>query len=117
MYNSKDILERLDSIPKLQLADYPTPLDYLPRLSSDVGRDIFIKRDDSLGLGLGGNKTRKLEYLLADALRRKTRKIVTCGGLQSNHARITAATASKFGIEPHLLYFARRPTRMDGICY
>ena len=66
------------------------------------------------GPGLGGNKTRKLEYLLADAQHRGARKVVTFGGLQSNHARLTAAAACQLGLEPHLFYFERRPPRLTG---
>ncbi|HZD58330.1 MAG TPA: D-cysteine desulfhydrase family protein [Anaerolineales bacterium] len=104
----------LDSYPRLPLAEYPTPLEYLPNLSRELGRDIFIKRDDEIGPGLGGNKTRKLEYLLAEAKRRGAKKVVTFGGRQSNHARITAAAALRSGLEPHLFYFERRPHELAG---
>jgi D-cysteine desulfhydrase family pyridoxal phosphate-dependent enzyme len=77
-------------------------------------REVFIKRDDYIGPGLGGNKTRKLEYLLADAQQRVARKVVTFGGLQSNHARITAAAACKLGLEAHLFYFEARPKGLVG---
>jgi D-cysteine desulfhydrase family pyridoxal phosphate-dependent enzyme len=106
--------DRLDEIPRLPLANYPTPLQHLPRLSQELNRKIYIKRDDELGPGLGGNKTRKLEYLMADAQRRGARRVVTFGGLQSNHARLTAAAARKCGMEPHLFYFEQRPSRMYG---
>jgi D-cysteine desulfhydrase family pyridoxal phosphate-dependent enzyme len=96
------------------LAEYPTPLEYLPRLSAGIRREIYIKRDDGIGPGLGGNKTRKLEYLLADARQRKTCKIVTFGGLQSNHCRITAAATCKLGMESHLFYFEPRPDHFPG---
>jgi D-cysteine desulfhydrase len=104
----------LNSIPRLQLGHYPTPIQFLPRLSKRIQRDIFIKRDDELGFGLGGNKTRKLEYELAQAQRVHARKIVTFGGLQSNHARLTAAHAVRLGMEPHLFYFAKRPALLQG---
>ena len=104
----------LERYPRIPLAEYPTPLEYLPSLSEHVGREIFIKRDDQLGPGLGGNKTRKLEYLLAEAVQRGDRKVVTFGGLQSNHARITAAAANRLGLESHLFYFEARPRRMTG---
>ncbi len=105
---------RLNQYPRIPLAKYPTPLEHLPRLSAQIGREIFIKRDDYLGPGLGGNKTRKLEYLLAEAQQHGYHKVVTFGGLQSNHARITAATARKLGLEPHLFYFESRPERLTG---
>ncbi len=106
--------EKLASIPRLSLAAYPTPLDPLPRLSAELGRPVYIKRDDSLGPALGGNKTRKLEYLLADAQRRRQQKVVTFGGLQSNHARLTAAAANQLGMQAHLLYFEKRPRQLTG---
>ncbi len=109
-----ELQSRLDGYPRFRLASYPTPLDPLPRLSRELGRPLFVKRDDLLGPALGGNKTRKLEYLLADAQERKATKVVTFGGLQSNHARLTAAAARMAGLEPHVLYFKRRPDRLVG---
>jgi len=111
---SQELLTKLEAFPRLPLAEYPTPLEFLPRLSKELGRAIYIKRDDGIGPGLGGNKTRKLEYLLAEAQQKRARKIVTFGGLQSNHARITAAAARQCGMEPHLFYFERCPPRMVG---
>jgi D-cysteine desulfhydrase len=108
------IQERLYSYDRVPLAEYPTPLEHLPRLSVELGRGIYIKRDDVIGPGLGGNKTRKLEYLLAEAMQRGARKVVTFGGLQSNHARITAAAACQLGLEPHLFYFEAHPKVMTG---
>jgi len=108
------IRKKLDLFPRIPLAEYPTPLEHLPRLSAELGREIYIKRDDGIGPGMGGNKTRKLEYLLAETRRRGLRKVVTFGGLQSNHVRITAAAACKLGLEPHLLYFEPRPGEMVG---
>lgn len=112
--NAPDLLTRLDAYPRLALAEYPTPLELLPRLSNELGRAVYLKRDDQIGPGLGGNKARKLEYLLAEALQRRSRKVVTFGGLQSNHARMTAAAACRCGLEPHLFYFERRPARLAG---
>ena len=99
------LLAKLEKYPRLPLAEYPTPLEFLPRLSQELGRDVYVKRDDGLGPALGGNKTRKLEYLLAEAQAQKARKVVTFGGLQSNHARITAAAARyvRDGATPVLL--------------
>jgi D-cysteine desulfhydrase len=105
---------QLDRYPRLPLAEYPTPLHLLPHLSEQLQRTIYLKRDDEIGPGGGGNKTRKLEYLLAEAQHRGRRKIVTFGGLQSNHARITAAAARRSGMEPHLFYFERKPPRLEG---
>jgi D-cysteine desulfhydrase family pyridoxal phosphate-dependent enzyme len=111
---SAELGTKLETFPRLPLAQYPTPLEFLPRLSRELGRDVYIKRDDGIGPAFGGNKTRKLEYLLAEAQERRARKIVTFGGLQSNHARITAAAAVQVGMEPHLFYFERRPSRFVG---
>jgi D-cysteine desulfhydrase family pyridoxal phosphate-dependent enzyme len=108
------IQEKLDTIARIPFAAYPTPLEDLPRLSAELGRPVFIKRDDLIGPGLGGNKTRKLEYLLADVKRKGQRKIVTFGGLQSNHARLTAAAANRLGMESHLFYFEKRPNELSG---
>lgn len=112
--NAVSVQDRLERFERLTLGSYPTPLEPLPRLSAEVGRQLWIKRDDTLGPGLGGNKTRKLEFLLADARRRGFRKISTFGGLQSNHARLTAAAANRLGMETHLFYFEPRPQRLTG---
>jgi D-cysteine desulfhydrase len=108
------VLNQLDAIPRIPFAAYPTPLEPLPRLSAELGRPVYVKRDDLLGPGLGGNKTRKLEYLLAEAQRRGLRKLATFGGLQSNHARLTAAAANRLGMETHLFYFNARPRELTG---
>jgi D-cysteine desulfhydrase family pyridoxal phosphate-dependent enzyme len=114
MLTRTDLRKKLESYPRISLGSYPTPLEYLPRLSAELGRKIYIKRDDGVGPGLGGNKTRKLEYLLAEAMQSGISKVVTFGGGQSNHARITAAAASRLGMEPHLFYFEPRPNRLRG---
>jgi D-cysteine desulfhydrase family pyridoxal phosphate-dependent enzyme len=106
--------EKLANLPRIPLADYPTPLELLPRLSADLNRPVWIKRDDEIGPGLGGNKTRKLEYLLAEAQQMGERRVATFGGLQSNHAQITAAAANRIGMQAHLFYFERRPPRLSG---
>jgi len=115
MPSADSLLQKLERFPRIPLADpSATPLEHLPRLSSQLKREVFIKRDDALGPALGGNKTRKLEYLLAEAQQRHMRKVVTFGGLQSNHARITAAAARKVGLEPHLFYFEACPKQLTG---
>jgi D-cysteine desulfhydrase family pyridoxal phosphate-dependent enzyme len=118
MLSADSILQRLERFPCIQLAKYPTPLEHLSRLSAQLKREVFIKRDDVIGPALGGNKTRKLEYLLGAiqqrAQQRGLRKVVTFGGAQSNHARITAAAARKLGLEPHLFYFERHPEELTG---
>jgi D-cysteine desulfhydrase len=81
-----------------------TPLEKMPRLSALLGGpDLFIKRDDLLGLAGGGNKTRKLEYLVADALSKGADTLVTCGAVQSNHCRLTLAAAVKEGLKCRLV--------------
>ena len=90
-------MKEFNQIPRIAITHTPTPLEFAPRLSEELGCNLYIKRDDCTGLGGGGNKTRKLEYLLADARQQGTDTLVTIGGLQSNHARQTAAAAAKFG--------------------
>ncbi len=90
----------LDQIDHIPLAVLPTPLEALPRLSRALGGpEIWAKREDCTGLGLGGNKARKLEYLLAEAITLGADTVVTTGGLQSNHARQTAAAAARCGLK------------------
>jgi D-cysteine desulfhydrase family pyridoxal phosphate-dependent enzyme len=112
--NREELRTRLEAHPRLALGETPTPLQPLPRLAAELGRPLFVKRDDLLGPALGGNKTRKLEYLMADAQRQGATRVVTFGGLQSNHARLTAAAARLCGMEAHLLYFERRPEPLRG---
>jgi D-cysteine desulfhydrase len=91
-------LQNLTLFPRLELIGAPTPLEYLPRLSDHLGREIFIKRDDVTPLAMGGNKLRKLEFLAADALREGADTLITAGAIQSNHVRQTAAVAAKLGL-------------------
>jgi len=90
-------------LPRISLANLPTPLEPLPRLSAELGVELWIKRDDLTGLATGGNKTRKLEFLIADALANDANCVITAGGPQSNHCRQTAAAAAKCGIECYLV--------------
>ena len=91
-------LQNLTRFPRLEFIGAPTPLEYLPRLSDHLGRDIFIKRDDVTPMAMGGNKLRKLEFLAADALREGADTLITAGAIQSNHVRQTAAVAAKLGL-------------------
>ena len=91
-------LQNLTLFPRLELIGAPTPLEYLPRLSDYLGREIFIKRDDVTPLAMGGNKLRKLEFLAAEALREGADTLITAGAIQSNHVRQTAAVAAKLGL-------------------
>ena len=105
----------LDKIKKLNLGITPTPIEHLSRLSKILGGpQIYIKRDDYTGAALGGNKVRKLEYLLADALDRGADTIITTGGLQSNHARITAGLCAALGLKSVLVLLADEPEDYDG---
>jgi D-cysteine desulfhydrase family pyridoxal phosphate-dependent enzyme len=91
-------------IARYPLAQLPTPVQELPRLSASLGNTkILVKRDDQTGLATGGNKSRKLEFLLADALQKKADVLVTAGALQSNHCRQTAAAANLAGLECELV--------------
>src|SRR3990170_4925758 len=104
------------NLPRLPIAHLPTPLEPLPRLSTELGPRIFIKRDDQTGLAGGGNKTRKLEFLVADALAapRKADTLITVGAPQSNHARQTAAAAAKFGLRCILVLRGDAPPDTTG---
>lgn len=89
-----------DHLRRVEIAHLPTPLEPLPRLTAQLdGPELWIKRDDQTGLATGGNKTRKLEFLVADALAQQADTLVTCGAAQSNHARQTAAAAATFGLD------------------
>lgn len=91
---------------RLDLAFKPTPVQHLKRLSKEYGFELYVKRDDLTELVGSGNKIRKLEYLFADALRKGATTILTCGGVQSNHARATAYVARRFGLR--VVLFLRR---------
>lgn len=91
-------LNNLASFPRLELLGAPTPLEYLPRFSDYLGREIYLKRDDITPVALGGNKLRKLEFLVAEALSQGADTLVTAGAIQSNHVRQTAAVAAKLGL-------------------
>ncbi len=98
-----DLLARLRDLPRLKLAHLPTPIEEAARLAAELGvRSLWVKRDDCTGLGLGGNKARKLEFDLAAALAANA-DCVVCGGVaQSNTARQAAAACAKIGVECHL---------------
>lgn len=94
----------LARFPRVFLAHLPTPLERLDRLTKELGGpEIWIKRDDCTGLSTGGNKTRKLEFLMAEALAQSADTVITQGATQSNHARQTAAFSAKLGLACHIL--------------
>lgn len=102
---------------RVPLARIPTPIHRLERLSKTWNAELWIKRDDLTGAALSGNKIRKLEFQLAEAIARKAKAVVTCGGLQSNHARATAIAARQIGLEPHLVLRTpdgKAPNEWDG---
>ena len=100
----KELSIALANFPRVSLGHFPTPLEPMDRLSEILGGPrLWVKRDDCTGLATGGNKTRKLEYLMADAVQQGADTIITQGATQSNHARQTAAAAAKLGMECHLL--------------
>ena len=111
----------LARFPRRRYTPYPTPLEPLPRFSAElaaqctggVGPEVWVKRDDLLGLFPGGNKTRKLEFLVADALAQGADTLVTCGAPQSNHCRITLAAAVKEGLKARFVIEERGPGSFD----
>ncbi len=106
------VFSQLDHI---ELGFFPTPLHSLPRLTQALnGPNIFIKRDDQTGLATGGNKTRKLEYLIGQALAQGADTVLTAGAVQSNHCRQTAAAAARAGLQCHLVLRGERPSLITG---
>ena len=103
-----------DSFPRETLGVFPTPVQKLENISRALGTNVFVKRDDLTGLGLGGNKVRKLEFLLADAKQTGCEIVFTTGGAQSNHAMLTAAAANRLGITPILILKQRGVTDTRG---
>ena len=89
--------------PRIELACLPTPFTRLRRFSEKLGVELYVKRDDLTGVALTGNKVRKLEFVLADALAKKADVVLTCGGAQSNHSRATAVAAAMAGLRCRLL--------------
>jgi len=100
----------MKTIPRLHFAHLPTPVEELPRLSAALGGPrILVKRDDQTGLAFGGNKTRKLEFLVAEAQEHGARMLISAGAIQSNHCRQTAAAAARFGLECTLVLTGELP--------
>jgi len=100
----------MNSLPRLSIAHLPTPVEELPRLAAALHAPrLLMKRDDLTGLALGGNKTRKLEFLVAEAQANGARTLVSAGAVQSNHCRQTAAAAAKFGMACTLVLTGEAP--------
>ncbi|MSO49197.1 MAG: D-cysteine desulfhydrase family protein [Acidobacteria bacterium] len=107
-------LASLSSLPRVILAPHPTPIDTLTRLRAALGPacpSLYMKRDDLLSFGMGGNKVRKLQTVLAEAVAAGTDTLITCGGLQSNHCRATAAAGAALGLRVILVVNGVRQER------
>ena len=111
----KNINKVMKSIPRLRFAHLPTPIEELPRLANALGGPkIFVKRDDLTGLAFGGNKTRKLEFLVAEAQKLSAKTLITAGAIQSNHCRQTAAIAARLGLKCTLVLTGDLPVDPTG---
>ena len=107
----------LARFPRVRLGHLPTPLEAMPNLTKLLGGPkLYIKRDDCTGLSSGGNKTRKLEFLMADALQKGADTVITQGAIQSNHARQTAAAAAKLGMNCRILLENRTGSNSPDYC-
>jgi D-cysteine desulfhydrase len=105
----------LENIPRVKLGNFPTPLDEAPRLAKEIGLEkLFIKRDDLTGFAGGGTKVRKLEYDFAEIIANNYNVVLTAGGVQSNHARLTAAAAKKFNLDAKLVLGGPEFNSFDG---
>jgi L-cysteate sulfo-lyase len=101
--------------PRMRFAHLPTPIEELPRLSAALaGPRLFVKRDDQTGLAFGGNKTRKLEFLVAEARQQGADVLISAGAIQSNHCRQTAAAAAKFGFKCVLVLTGQAPEQASA---
>lgn len=105
---------RLDVLPRVFLMSTPTPLEPAPRLSQELDIELFFKRDDLTGVGCGGNKLRKLELILGPAMEAGVDTLLTTGGAQSNHARLTAAAATRMGLSCELFLKAEKQEGSPG---
>lgn len=105
----------IKKIKKVNTGFYPTPLEKMNNLTKKIGKaNLYIKRDDLTGLGFGGNKSRKLDYIVAEAIEKGYTTLLTYGGPQTNHGRMTAAAASKFGLKSIILCFGQPPEYASG---
>ena len=109
-------LRRADEIRALALGELPSPIENLARLRAELGveHQILAKRDDAISFGFGGNKVRKLSVVVAQAVAEGADTLITVGGIQSNHARATAATAAKLGLRCHLVANGAKPDKLTG---
>lgn len=108
----------MKELPRFPFAHLPTPVEEMPRLSEALGGPrLLVKRDDQTGLAMGGNKTRKLEYLIAEAQMHNAKTLITAGAIQSNHCRQTAAAARRAGMECLLVLNGEEPELPEGNTY
>jgi 1-aminocyclopropane-1-carboxylate deaminase/D-cysteine desulfhydrase-like pyridoxal-dependent ACC family enzyme len=109
-------IDRLKALPRASFVGAPTPIERLERFEQtlEARGPIFIKRDDAIPFGFGGNKVRKLELVMAKALREDVDAVITCGGVQSNHCRATAAAAVRLGVDCHLVLSGEAPRTLTG---
>jgi len=115
MEKISDLQKRIDKLPRIKLARLPTPLQEMRRLSKFLGGPkVWVKRDDLTGIAFGGNKERKTEFFMADAVQKGADVVITTGPLQSNHARVTAAAAKKLGLRVVLVLRGKEPREYDG---
>src|SRR6476620_9486390 len=106
---------RIESRARFSLAQLPTPIEKLKSLSRELGGpELLIKRDDQTGLAFGGNKTRKLEFLVGEARERGAQTLITGGAIQSNHCRQTAAAAARFGFDCILVLTGDKSQHASG---
>ena len=105
----------MQTIPRIRFAHLPTPIETLPRLSAELGGPkLLVKRDDLTGLAFGGNKIRKLEFLLAEAQSHGAKTIITTGAAQSNHCRQTAAACARLNFSCQLVLSGEKPSQATG---
>lgn len=104
----------MDLRNKMKLANLPTRIERLEKLSKELGKNIYIKRDDQTGTEVSGNKVRKLEFAVKEALDNNCDYLITCGGIQSNHARATAAVAAKLGMGSYLVLRGKADNEPEG---
>jgi L-cysteate sulfo-lyase len=115
LLTAQELQRRVDRLPRVRIVNLPTPLEKMPRLTSALnGPQLWIKREDCTGLAFGGNKERKAEFSLGDALSKKADIIITVGPLQSNHSRATVAAATKLGLKIVLVITGKKPNSYDG---
>lgn len=98
----------------INIANLPTKIEKLERLSIELGKNIYIKRDDQTGSEISGNKIRKLEFLIKEALNEGCDYLITCGGIQSNHARATTAIGAKLGLKSYLVLRGKEDSTLEG---